>query len=625
MKALPLDGGGLGVGVSKIAVVAMAIQLGVTFLGESAFAEPQPVVALSMQGEPRYRPDFAHPDFVDADAPKGGTLVEARIGSFDSVNRWIITGTYNLRIGLIYDQLMQRAENEPYTLYALVAESATVPEDRSWIEFALNPRAKFSDGQQVTTDDVIFTYESLRRWGRPYYRNSYARVAEVRRIDDRHVRFVLGRGYQRETVMTLAQMPVLAKRYWDGREFNRPTLDVPVTSGPYRVAAIDPGRSITYQRREDYWAKDLPINVGRYNFDTIREDYYRDDNVALEAFKAGAFNFRQEYDATKWMTAYDFPAAAAGRVVREDIPETRVDWMRSLMFNLRRQMFADRRVREALTLAFDFEWMNRALFRSSFHRIESYFPNSELAATGWPSPGERALLEPYRAELPPEVFGSAFEAPETDGSGDEGLRPNLRRAMGLLDAAGWVVREGRLVDGKTGAPFAFEILLHDPHDERMALPFARALKRIGIAATVRTLDEPQYIQRRSAFDFDMILDYWDQTPSPVTEPLIYWGSQGAEAKGSRNYPGIKSAAVDALATAIADARDRDALLDRVHALDRVMAWGYYTIPLYYLGVDHVAFWRPICHPATVGNWGLVFETWYAKPDGCGVPTYPAKQ
>jgi microcin C transport system substrate-binding protein len=588
--------------------------------GAGASQEPQPRYAISMQGEPRYPPDFRHVDYVDPDAPKGGTFIEPRIGSFDSLNRWIVLGTSNERLYLPYDRLMQRAENEPYTLYALVAQTVTVPDDRSWVEYAIDPRAKFSDGQAITTDDLIFSYETLRRAGRPYYRNSYSHVVEVRRIDDRHVRFILGPGYQRETVMSLSQMPVLAKHYWLGKDFGHPSLDVPVTSGPYRIAAVDPGRSITYQRRDDYWAKDLPINVGQYNFDIIREDYYRDDNVALEAFKAGAYNFRQEFDATKWMTGYNFPAVGAGKAVREDIPEGRVDWMRGLMFNLRRPFFADRRVREALSLAFDFEWMNRALFRSSFRRIESYFPNTELAASGEPTEGERALLEPFKDQLPPEVFGPAWSAPTTDGSGDEGLRPNLRRAMGLLEAAGWTVHDGRLADGKTGAPFAFEILLHDPHDERMALPFARALKRLGIIATVRTIDEPQYIQRRSQHDFDMIMDYWDQSPSPVTEPRIYWSSREADLNGSRNYVGIKSPAVDALTDSIADAMDRTQLLDRVHALDRVMTWSYYTIPLYYLGVDHAAYWRPLCHPDAVPSWGLVFETWYMKADGC--PTGP---
>ncbi len=578
-----------------------------------------------MQGEPRYQPGFAHLDYIDPHAPKGGTFIESRIGSFDTFNRWIIAGTYNLRLYLTYDQLMYRAENEPFAVYALVAQTVTTPDDRSWIEFALDPRAKFSDGSPVTADDVLFAYEALRRWGRPYYRNAYGQVTEARRIDDRHVRFEIMPGHGRETAMALAQMPVMSRHYWQGRDFNQPSLDIPVTSGPYRIKSFDPGRSITYERRDDYWARDLPINVGQYNFDTIREDYYRDDNVALEAFKAGGYNFRQEYDATKWMTGYDFPAAKDGRVVLEDIPEQRIDWMRGLMFNLRRPLFADRRVREALGLAFDFEWMNRALFRGSFKRIESYFPNSELAAHGPPSEGELALLAPFRDQLPPEVFGPAFEAPKTDGSGDMGLRPNLRRAMGLLDAAGWLVRDGQLVDGKTGAPFAFEILLHDPHDERMALPFARALKRLGIKATVHTIDEPQYIQRRSQFDFDMLLDYWDQTPSPVTEPLIYWSSKEADIRGSRNYPGIKSPAVDALATAVADAKDRAQLLDAAHALDRVMSWGYYTIPLYYLGVDHAAYWRPICRPKTTPSWGIVFETWYVKPEGCDVPDNPTAQ
>lgn len=577
-----------------------------------------------MQAEPRYPDGFAHLDYVEPDAPKGGTLIEAWVGTFDSVNRWIITGTYNLRLTLTYDQLMQRTENEPYTLYALVAESVTVPDDRSWVEFALDPRAKFSDGTPITADDVIFTYETLRRWGRPYYRNSYGHVAQAIRLDDRHVRFVLGEGRQRETVMTLAQMSVSSKRYWEGRDFNKPTLEPPVTSGPYRIAAIDPGRSITYQRRDDYWAKDLPINVGLYNFDTIREDYYRDDNIALEAFKAGAYSFRPEYDATKWLTGYDFPAVADGRVVREDVPEHRIDRMRALMFNTRRSIFADRRAREALTLAFDFEWMNRALFGGMFHRIESYFPNSDLAARGTPSPAELALLEPYRDRLPPEIFGPAFQAPRTDGSGDIGLRPNLRTAMALLAQAGWVVSDGRLVSARDGKPFAFEILLQDPHDERVALPYVQALKRLGIAASVRTLDVPQYIQRRAQFDFDMIFDWWEQTPSPVTEPMIYWDSKGAEAKGSRNYPGIRSAAVDALTAAIADANDRQQLIDRARALDRVLTWGYYAVPLYYLGVDHVAYWRPICRPQAVPSWGVVFEAWYSDPKSCAVPK-PATQ
>ena len=423
----------------------------------------------------------------------------------------------------------------------------------------------------------------------------------------------------REMPFIAGAIPVFSHKWGmkpDGSHipFDQLAFQKPIASGPYLIEQYDNGRTLTLKRDPAYWGNTLPVRVGTFNFERITYKLYSDGVARLEAFKAGAYNFRQEWDATKWMTGYDFPAIKDGRAIREDIHEAVIDRMQALIFNLRRPLFTDAKVRQALGLALDFEWMNRALFRGSFHRIESYFPNSEFAARGTPSAGELALLEPFREQLPSEVFGPAFVAPQTDGSGDEGLRPNLRKAMALLQQAGWVVRDGKLVNGVTGAPFAFEILLNDPHDERLALPFARALKRLGIDARVKTIDPPQYIQRRSQFDFDMILDLWDQTPSPVTEPSIYWGSRDADAKGSRNYPGIRSQAVDALAASVADAKDRPELLDRMHALDRVMSWGYYTIPLYYLGTYHVAYWRPVCHPKTTPSWGLVFEDWYADPN-----------
>ena len=603
--------------IRYLAFLAVLIGLATPSFAEEA--APQPRHALAMQGEPRYPADFAHLDYVRADAPKGGTLIEARAGTFDNVNPWILTASApEDRLYFSYDRLMIRAYNEPYTVYGLVAETATVPDDRSWIEFALNENARFNDGVPVTADDVIFSFETLKKWGRANQRRVYSLVSEVRRIDDHRIRFVLGPNHDRETVMILAIMPVFAKHYWQGREFNTPTIEPPVTSGPYRLAKVDPGRSLTFERVRDYWGKDLPINVGLYNFDAIRVDFYRDDNIALEAFKAGAFNFRREMDTTKWLTGYDFPAIKDGRVTREVLPERRVDNTRGLIFNTRRPLFADRRVREALSYAFDFEWMNRALMGGMFRRINSYFPNSELVPEGPPNTNELALLEPFRNELPPEVFGPAYRPPETDGSGDVGLRPNLRKAMALLESAGWVVRDGQLVGDKTGKPFRFEILLQDPHDARIALPYAQALRRLGIAASVRVLDLTQYVGRRAQFDFDMIMDRWILTMSPGVEQMVYWGSKAADTPGSLNYAGVKSPAIDALASSIAAAPTRADMLDRVHALDRALTWGHYMIPLYYLGVDLVAYWQPICRPEVTPSWGLVFETWYAAPNGCPV-------
>ena len=376
------------------------------------------------------------------------------------------------------------------------------------------------------------------------------------------------------------------------------------------VASVDPGRSVTLERVRDYWGRDLPLIAGHHNFDIIRYDYYRDEGVSLEAFKAGEYDFRRETDATRWAAGYDFPAARNGGVVLETIAHGRPEWVRGLIFNTRRPMFEDRRVREALAHAFDFEWMNRTLFSGSFKRIDSFYPNSDLAADGPPGEAELALLEPFRDVLPPEVFQADYRPPTTDGSGMRGLRRNLRHAGELLDEAGWPVRDGVRVDAGTNRPFEFEILLRDPSDEKIALEFARALDRLGITARVRTVDSAQYTARLEAFDFDMTLNRWISTLSPGNEQVYYWGSEAADQPGSRNYPGIRNPAVDALAESLAEAATREELVSRVHALDRVLTWGHYMIPLYYLGEDRFAYWSHLRRPGTVPVYGTVIETWW---------------
>jgi len=565
---------------------------------------------IAMQGAPKYAPDFAHLDYVNPNAPKGGMLKDSVIGAFDSLNAYSFKGKPAAGLTYLYDTLMARVWDEPFSLYGLVAEKAEMPEDRSSITFTLRKEARFHDGSPMTVDDVLFTWQALKEKGKPNTRRVYGYVKSAEKLGERQVRFTFGEGADRETPLIIAMMPVLPKSWWQGRDISATTLDIPPGSGPYKILSVDPGRSIAWERVKDWWAKDLPVNVGLYNFDVIKYDYYRDDGVALEAFKAGQLDIRREWNATKWVSAYDFPAARDGRVVKEDLPHGRPEWMRGLIFNTRRPVFADAKVRAALTLALDFEWMNKTLFSGTYRRISSYYPNSELAARGMPSPAELAVQEPWRKDLPPEVFGKAWTPPATDGSGMPGMRANLRQATGLLKQAGWEVRNERLVNAATGVPFAFEILLSDPADQKVALEYARALERLGIEASVRVVDAAEYTGRMEGFDFDMTLNKWISTLSPGAEQVQYWGSAAADTKGSKNWAGIKSPAIDAIAAAIPQAMDRETLVARVRALDRVLTFGNYCIPLYYIGADRVARWAHLRRPETTPLYGMVIEAWW---------------
>lgn len=568
--------------------------------------------ALAMHGAPKYGAEFSHFDYVNPDAPKSGRLRLAGQGSFDNLNQLIIMGKMADGLDLTVDRLMQRVWDEPFTLYGWVAESIEIPKDRSRITFYLRPQARFHDGHPMTADDVIFSYEMYRKHGHPVRRRVYGLVDRVEKLNDHAVRFVFGEGHDAETALILAMMPVLPAHYWQDKDISKTTLEPPLGSGPYRIARVDPGRQIVYERVQDYWAKDLPVTVGQYNFDQVSYQYFRDDGIALQSFKGGGYDLRREWDVKKWETAYDHPAVDQGKILLEEIEHGRPEWLRALVFNTRRPLFSDPRVREALGYAFDFEWLNKALFHGQFKRIESTFPNSELAASGAPVGEELRVLESWRDHVRPEVFGSAWQAPRTDGSGPRGLRENLRRASDLLEQAGWKFQNGSLVDAQ-GRAFSFEILLDDPSVEKVALEYARTLRRLGINARVRTVDSSQFTGRLNDFDYDMVVFRWVNSLSPGNEQMNYWGSKAAANKGSRNYAGVSDLVVDALADSIARADTREELVARARALDRVLMWGHYFIPLYYQGVDRVAYDSGLKRPKVTPVYGVVTETWWREP------------
>ncbi|MBI2206514.1 MAG: ABC transporter substrate-binding protein [Candidatus Rokubacteria bacterium] len=564
-----------------------------------------------MYGELKYDAGFAHFAYASPSAPKGGEVALAAIGMFDTLNPFVLRGRAAAGIHATFDTLMVASADEPFSTYGLVAERVETPPDRSWVIFTLRPEARFHDGTAITADDVVWTFEALRAEGHPFYRAYYARVRRADALGARRVKFTFAEGENRELPLIVGQMPVLSRRYWSGRSFDATTLAAPLGSGPYRVEAVDPGRSVTYRRVADYWAARLPVNVGRHNFDRIQHEYYRDATVALEAFKAGAYDFRQENIAKHWATAYDVPAAADGRIVKQEIPHRIPTGMQGFVYNTRREIFRDRRVRHALAHAFDFPWMNEHLFYGAYSRTRSYFSNSELAARGRPGAAELALLTPFRDRLPAEVFTREYRPPSPDGPLER--RRALAAGLELLRAAGWVVRDFRLVDARTGRPLSFEILLNDPSFERVALHFAKALERLGVDARVRTVDSAQYEHRLEHFDFDMTVAVWPQSLSPGNEQVDYWTSARASQPGSRNLAGITDPAVDHLVARLIAAPDRESLVVRTRALDRVLLWNHYLIPHWHLSVFRVAYWNKFGRPAVSPPYALGFDTWWIEP------------
>ncbi|MFO1048209.1 MAG: extracellular solute-binding protein [Geminicoccaceae bacterium] len=575
-------------------------------------ASAEPAHGIAMHGDPAYPADFAHFAYVDPNAPRGGSLVMAAIGSFDSLNSWIIRGQPASGLAMVYETLTTQSQDEAFTEYGLLAQSIEMPEDRSWVAFVLRPEARWHDGTPVTVDDVIFSLDILKAKGAPFYRAYYANVARAVPDGVRRVRFEFDGTPNRELPLIIGQMPILPKHYWEGRDFEKTTLEPPLGSGPYKVKSVDPGRTIVYERVPDYWGAALPVNVGRNNFDEVRWEYYRDPNVALEAFKAGRFDLRIESSSRFWATGYQGPALDKGLITKLEIPSEGGGGMQGFVFNLRRDKFKDRLVREALGYAFDFEWTNKTLFYGAYTRTASYFANTELASSGLPSPDELKLLEPYRDKLPKAVFDQEFQPPVTDGSGNN--RDNLRRAVELFKQAGYEIKGGKLVDGRTGQPFTFEILLDSGGlFERIVGPFAKSLERLGIKVDLRTVDDAQYEQRLSTFDFDMVTSVFGQSLSPGNEQRDFWGSEAADQQGSRNLIGIKDPIVDELIGKIVTARSRDDLIAACRALDRVLLWSYYVIPQWHNRVTRIAYWAKLRHPETWPRYGVDLFAWWVDP------------
>lgn len=563
--------------------------------------------ALSLLGKPSLPALFPYFPYVNPKAPKGGEIRLGAIGSFDSFNPYIIRGDPADGLERVWDTLLLPSANEVSTAYGLIAERIEILAGRSSVTFILRPQARFSDGTPITATDVAWTFDVLRRDGKPFYRVYYAGVKAVRVAGVRRVTFLFYRGINRELPLIIGEMPVLPEHFFKGRDFSAPLAVPPVGSGPYRIAQFAFGRSITYERVKNYWAKDLPVRIGTDNFALITYEYFRDESVMMEAFKAGAIDLREENIAKNWFTAYNFPAVKKGWVIRVRLRHHLPTGMQGFVMNTRRPEFADPRVREALSWAFDFEWMNRTLFFSAYQRTKSYFANSDLASSGLPEGGDLVLLDPYRKELPPALFTQPLRLPVTDGSGDN--RPELLKALKLLEEAGWHVKDDQLVDA-AGQSFRFTILLDEAAFERVALPYVQDLKRLGITVNVRLVDPATYQRLLNDFDFDMTVIVIPESESPGNEQADYWSCAASRTPGSDNLAGVCSKVVDALIRKIIAAPDRAALGTAVHALDRVLLWGWYVVPQWHYDYFNLAYWNKFSRPSVLIRNGFVLDTWW---------------
>ena len=568
------------------------------------------VHGLALYDEPALPADFPHFPHVNPEAPRGGTLTQAAVGgSFDSTNPFIIRGTPAAGLFEIYDTLVEGNPDEPFSVYGLLAEGMRLDPERNWIEFDLRPEARFHDGEPVTADDVVYSFELLTEQGNPFYGAYYADVESVTALDERTVRFHFAEVHSRELPLIVGQLPVLPKHYWEARDFTAPSLAAHPGSGPYRIAEVDPGRRIVYQRDPDYWGRDLAVKRGRHNIDRLVYDYYRDRDIAWEAFKAGVLDYRIDARAATWAIGYDFPAYRDGLVRRLAVPDGQPARMQAFVFNLRRDKFDDPRVREALSLTFDFPWLNANLFYDAYRRTESYFQNSEMAAEGLPEGEELALLEPWRDQLPERLFQEPVphEHPLD-------LRERLRLALDLLREAGYEVEGNRLVHGETGQPLSVEVLLFDTGMERVTQPMLRNMARLGIQGSIRIVDINQYLNRLRSFDFDITVGQFPQSNNPGNEQRDFWTSAAAETPQSRNLMGLADPVVDDLVERLIRADSREALNVTARALDRVLLWRFPMIPHYHSGETRIAIWDKFGWPEPFPAYGMDLAAWWVNAE-----------
>jgi len=563
---------------------------------------------ISIFGDLKYPKNFKHFDYVNSKAPKGGDVKIASVGTFDSFNPFVIKGVAASGIEMTFDTLMKKSYDETASEYGLIAESVEVSEKRDWVTFKLRPQARWHDGSKITVDDVVFSFETITTKGHPYYKSYYKDIKSAEKIDNSRVKFTISDPSNRELPVIIGQLPIISKEYYTKNEFEKGTLDPPLGNGAYKVKNFEAGRSITYERVKDYWAKDLPVNIGYYNFDTITVDYYRDPTIAVEALKAGEFDFRRENISKTWAKAYNVEQVEDGRMVKEELEDGTPTGMQCFVMNTRRSDFSNIRVREALQYAYDFEWANKQLFYSAYSRNRSFFGNSEYEAKGLPSNEELKLLEQFRDKIPEEVFTKEYTPPFSKD--EQGHRENLLKAQKILDEEGWVLKDMKRINPNTGEPMEIEFLLVSPSFERVVAPFVRSLKKLGIESTIRTVDSSQYIKRRDEYDFDIMVSWFTQGPAPGNEQINYWHSSTAGTKGSRNYIGIQNEAVDYMVDKITTAKTKDELVTATRALDRILQWSYYIIPQWYSRTHRVIYWNKFGRPKNTPPYSLGFDTWW---------------
>ena len=566
---------------------------------------------MAMHGDLKYKKNFKNFEYSNPDAPKKGKIKLSAIGTFDNLNPYILKGVAAYQTSYLFETLMKSSFDEPFSQYGLLAEKVILPNHRKWVRFKLRNFARFSDGTKVTSDDVIFSFKILMSKGHPAWKNYYSQVEEVLKINELEVQFNFSGETNRELPLIIGyQLPIFSKKYWSNKQFDKTTLDPPIGSGPYLISDLQPGRNITLKKDPNYWGKNLNVNKGRYNFDEIHTDYYRDVTVALEAFKSGAYDFRLENSSKNWATAYNFNATKNGQVIVEEIPYARPSGMQGFAFNTRKPIFKNRNVRKALTYAFDFEWSNKNLFYNAYTRTKSFFDNSELSSQSYPSKKELKILSKFKDKIPPEIFNEIYQPPRTDDK-ENGLRKNLRTARRILKDEGWIIQNDILTNKITGEVFKFEILLRSPLFERIVLPLKRNFKKLGIEVSIRTVqDDSQYQKRLEEFDFDMVVTNFGSVISPGNEQKNWWSSEAADQPGTQNIIGVKNPVIDEIIDKLISARDREELVLYTKVLDRILLFNYYLIPQFHIGHYRVAYWNKISRPEITSKYDLGFDFWW---------------